>query len=63
MFLFTFREIIFANKNVEGKLFSWRVIIKYIKGLGVSQISIFVVYLIMMKKDLLIKKLVKNLRN
>ena len=46
----------------ESYFLGW-VIIKYIKGLGVSQISIFVVYLIMMKKDLLIKKLVKNLRN
>ena len=33
-------------KNVDGKLFSWRVIIKHVKGLGVSHISIFVLHLI-----------------
>ena len=33
-------------KNVDGKLFSWRVIIKDVKGLGVSYISIFVLHLI-----------------
>ena len=33
-------------KNVDGKLFSCRVIIKHIKGLGVSHISIFVLHLI-----------------
>ena len=33
-------------KNVDGKLFSCRVIIKHVKGLGVSHISIFVLHLI-----------------
>ena len=31
-------------KNVDGKLFSCRVIIKHVKGLGVSHISIFVLH-------------------
>ena len=42
-----FRGNLFSQiKNVDGKLFSWRIIIKHVKGLGVSYISIFVFHLI-----------------
>ena len=40
------RNLFSQIKNVDGKLFSWRVIIKHVKGLGVSHISIFVLHLI-----------------
>ena len=50
-------------KNVGGKLFSWMSSNQACQGIRVSHISIFVLYVISMEKDLSIKKLVKTLRN
>ena len=59
-----FRGNLFSQiKNVGGKLFSWMSSNQACQGIRVSHISIFVLYLISMEKDLSIKKLVKNLRN